>query len=114
MSKTLYTKEQIAQLSGNENIARCSERSITYNQNFKIRAVKLYAQGKGSMKIFAEAGLGIRIIGRRAPKECLRRWNRLHKAKGLEGLMVETRGRGGGRPKTKKNDGVLYSGGKIL
>lgn len=101
MSKRIYTKEQIAQLSENKNIIRCSERSITYSRDFKISAVKLYEQGLTSIEIFAKAGLDIKIIGRKTPKECLRRWNRLYRVKGFEGLMAETRGRSGGRPKTR-------------
>jgi len=101
MSKRIYTKEQIEQLSENKNITRCSERSITYSWDFKISAVKLYEQGLNSTEIFTEAGLDIKIIGRKTPKECLQRWNRLYKIKGPESLAMETRGRGGGRSKTK-------------
>jgi len=101
MSKRIYTKEQIERLSENKNIARCSERSITYDCNFKISAVKLYEQGLTPTEIFAEAGLDTKIIGRKTPRECLKRWNRLYRAKGNGRLATETRGRGGGRPKTE-------------
>lgn len=101
MSKRIFTKEQIEGLLKNTNVSRCSERSITYSKKFKMNAVKLYKEGLTSTEIFAEAGFDTRIIGRKTPKECLRNWNRIYRTKGLEGLAIETRGRGGGRPKTK-------------
>ena len=101
MSKRIYARKQIEQLLKNKNIAKCSERSIAYGRNFKVSAVKLYEQGLTSAEIFAKAGFDPKIIGRKKPKECLRRWTRLYKTKGIEGLTMETRGRSGGRPKTK-------------
>jgi transposase len=102
MSKRIFTQEQIQQLSKNENVSKCSEKSITYGKNFKKKAVKQYNQeGLISSEIFRIAGFDLRIIGRKTPKECLRRWNKIYQAKGSIGLSTETRGRGGGRPKKK-------------
>jgi hypothetical protein len=54
------------------------------------------------LKIIKVCFLLFPIIGEDTPKESLRRWNRVYKLKGLDGL-VESRGKssGGGRPKTK-------------
>mgnify|MGYP001597088958 CR=1 FL=1 len=101
MSKRIYNGEQIEQLSKNRNVAKCSERSIAYSRDFKIRAVKLYEQGSTPTEIFTEAGFDLRMVGRKKPKECLSRWTRFYRTKGIEGLIIETRGRNGGRPKTK-------------
>ena len=84
----------------NENIARCSKRSITYNKDFKIKAVKLYEQGLTSGDIFRQAGINLNLIGRKTPKYCLRRWNKIYRHKGEKELTVENRGRNSpGRPK---------------
>ncbi len=101
MSKIIFTKEQIEQLLKNKNVARCSERSITYGKSFKVNAVKLYEQGLTSTEIFRQARFNLDVIGKDKPKECLKRWNRIIEKKGMEGL-AETRGKGSsGRPRTK-------------
>lgn len=101
MSKRIFTQEQIKQLSKNENVAKCSEKSITYGKDFKKKAVRQYnEEGLISSEIFRLAGFDLQVIGRKIPIECLKRWNRVYRTKGLIGLAAETRGRGGGRPKT--------------
>jgi len=101
MSKRIYTEEQIEKLSNNANVARCSKRSITYSNEFKKSAIKQYnEQFLTSTEIFANAGFDTKIIGKEAPKDCLKRWSKLYRAKGIEGF-IESRGRAGGRIKTK-------------
>jgi len=86
----------------NENVSGCSERSITYSNDFKIKAVKLYKQGLTSREIFKQAGFDLNTIGRDQPQSCLKRWNKTWRAKGEGGLAIETRGRTG-RPKKPKD-----------
>jgi transposase-like protein len=106
MSKRIFTGEQIEELLANENIAKCSEKAITYERDFKIRAVKQYNEdGMTAKEIFRQAGLDLNVIGRKQPKECLRRWNRIFRKKGIEGLS-EVRGKNGGRPKTRNLTGA--------
>ncbi len=89
-------------MSKNENIARCSERSITYSKDFKMKAMRQYhEEGVSSSEIFRRAGFDLDVIGKRKPKGCFTDWNRIYRKKGIAGLAFETRGRGGGRPKTK-------------
>ena len=100
----IFTKEQIESLLRNNNVKSCSEKSVTYTTAFKQQAVELYEQGLTSTEIFKQAELDLHIIGKDGPGECLGRWRRIVKNKGVEGL-VEARGqncgKGGGRPKTK-------------
>jgi len=103
MSKRMFTKEQVKDLGKNKNVSKCSEKSITYSKDFKMKAVKQYGEeGITSSEIFRQAGFDLVIIGKDIPKQSLKRWNRAFKAKGLNGL-AELRGKsgGGGRPKTK-------------
>lgn len=72
---------------------------ITYGKDFKIRAVKLYEQGLTSTEIFRQEGFDLNLISKDIPRECLKRWNRIYRAKGEGGLIIETRGRLGGRPR---------------
>lgn len=100
MSKRRFTPEQTKELLQNQNIERCSEKSITYAKAFKVKAVQQYEAGQTAAEIFKEAGFEILIIGKDSPRVCLRDWNKVFRVKGTEGLSKETRGRTG-RPKTK-------------
>lgn len=102
MSKRIFTKEQIDEMLRNANVSCCSEKSITYTEDFKLLAIKLYEQGLPSSEIFRKAGFDLDVIGRRQPKECLARWLKLFRAKGPDGLS-DRRGKTGrsGRPRTK-------------
>ena len=101
MSKRTFTKEQIDGLLKNANVSYCSERSITYTKDFKLLAIRLYAQGFTSSEIFRKAGFDLDVVGRHQPKECLSRWLELFRAKGEDGLS-DQRGKTGrsGRPRT--------------
>ena len=102
MSKRRFTSEQVNGLLGNRNVAKCSDRAITYARDFKVRAVKQYIEeGQPAKEIFRTAGFDLEVIGKDTPKECLGDWRRIFKTKGISGLKTETRGRGGGRPRVK-------------
>jgi len=101
MSKRIFTQEQIEEISKNKNIARCSEKSITYHRDFKVVAIKKYDQGMSAKEIFKEAGFDLKVLGRDTPRYRIRDWRKTFKTKGIQGLSVEARGKGGGRPKTK-------------
>jgi transposase-like protein len=102
MSKRIFTREQIKQLLSNENVVRVGK-TIVYNKDFKIKAIAQYEQGLRPQEIFRDAGFDLNTIGRQVPKQCLKRWNKIFRLKGADGIKIETRGKskGGGRPKTK-------------
>ena len=102
MSKRRFTEAQIAELFKNKNVSKCSEKSITYGKKFKVLAIKQYHEnGYSPRMIFEEAGFDLALIGKDIPEQCLRRWRKVYNIKGIKKLSVETRGHGGGRPKTK-------------
>ena len=101
MSKRIFTKEEVEALLQNKRVERCSEKSVTFTKVFKIEAVERYhEQGLTPREIFRQAGFDACIISSDQAIECLRRWRRAYKMKGPDGLE-DTRGRLGGRPKTK-------------
>ena len=107
MSKRIFTKEQIKELSKNKNVEKCSEKSITYSKEFKMKAVKqYYEEYLVSKEIFIQAGFELEIIGKDIPKQCLVRWKKKYQNKGEVAFKQENRGRakGGGRPKKYKNE----------
>jgi transposase-like protein len=94
MNKIIFTKEQIEQLLKNENVTKCSETSISYSKPFKIKAVKLYnEQGLSPSEIFKQAGFDLNVIGKKKPKGRMECWNKIYRAKGLDELSVENRGK---------------------
>ena len=104
MSKRRFTAEQVKELFKNANVDNCSEKSITYNKNFKVRAVaKYYENGYSPRMIFEEAGFDISVLGIDTPRDSLQRWRKTYREKGVHLLGLEQRGKynKGGRPKTK-------------
>lgn len=104
MSKRRFSKEEIEDLLKNEHVARCSEKSISYSNAFKILAVRQYYQeGLPPSQIFEAAGFDRNVIGKDTANFNLKAWRKIQAIKGEFGLSEETRGKtkGGGRPKTK-------------
>lgn len=102
MSKRNLSSEEISILLKNENVSKCSNKTISFSKEFKVKALKQYEEGLSSNEIFKRAGFDLDMIGKNTPKDRLLDWRAVFKAKGLEGLTEETRGKGSpGRPKTK-------------
>lgn len=88
MSKRIFTDEQVKQLRSNSNVSACSSKSITYSEEFKLKALIQYKEGLTSREIFTLAGFDLDVVGKEIPKECLYRWRR-------------RTGKRSGRPKTR-------------
>lgn len=115
MERIIFTPEQVKLLLVNPNVAKCSAKAITYRKEFKLNAVKeYYQQGLSPNAIFQRAGFELVILGRDKPKECLKRWRKVYKAKGEQELLKENRGKQGGRkPKSKESADIEYLQTKI-
>lgn len=92
MNKRIFSTNEQARILANKNVLRCSEKSVTYTDDFKIRAVKQYESGSTATEIFSNAGLDLSLIGKVTPNECLRRWRKIVTRKGFQGL-TESRGK---------------------
>ncbi|NTV51335.1 MAG: hypothetical protein HGA69_00665 [Desulfobulbaceae bacterium] len=103
MGKRIFSPEQIASLLRNPNVARCSTKSISYSKQFKVLAVRqYYEEGLPVRHIFTNAGFDLQLIGSETPMDCLKRWRKTFKTRGLEGLTSERRGKSPtGRPRIK-------------
>jgi transposase-like protein len=107
MKRRIFTRDQIEKLSSNPNVLKCSEKSITYTSEFKIRAVGLcIEQGMTPKEVFTQAGFDLEVIGKKKPTFCLRWWKHIYREQGKETLIRENRGKKAtGRTKTKyEND----------
>jgi transposase len=106
----IYSEDHLRQLRDNPNIKRCSSKSITYAPAFKQRAVKqYYEEGLSPRQIFLKAGFDLQVLGKHKPKDCLKLWKRIYKAKGLATLAsdIDPRGKnrlGKKKPKYDEND----------
>jgi len=103
MKRKRFTDQEKQELLKNPNILKVGDCSITYNPDFKIHAVKAYYTGKSPFKIFIETSFDLKLIGKEQPESCLKRWRKIFKKLGVEGLLSEARGcsKGGGRPRIK-------------
>lgn len=102
MSKNIYSEFQMKELEKNPNVVRVSDRSISYQPYFKVKAVQEYKTGKGPSQIFLEHGFNLAVIGKDQPKRCLRRWRDTFEQFGEVGFESERRGKGSaGRPSSK-------------
>ena len=98
-----YSEDHLRQLRDNPNVKRCSSKSITYAPAFKQRAVKqYYEEGLSPRQIFLKAGFDLQVLGKYKPKNCLRLWKGIYKAKGLATLVSDIDPRGKNRLGKKK------------
>lgn len=96
----MFNEEQIKELSNNKNVLRCSAKSITYKQEFKLKALRQYFdEGMGPNQIFEEAGFPLSWLGKYRAKNSLKRWRDKYRKDGQEALMKENRGSPGRRKK---------------
>jgi len=87
----------------NPNVVKCSAKSISYNSDFKVLAVKKYKEGLPARSIFEDAGFDLGVIGIDSPRWRIKDWRKKARLKGLNKLATDERGTkpGGGRPRTK-------------
>jgi transposase len=103
MSKNIFNEFQIKELEKNPNVLSASERSMSYNPEFKLKAVMDYKNGKAPSQIFIEHGFDLDMIGKKQPQRCLKRWRDSFERFGEEGFLTERRGKGStGRPSSKQ------------
>ncbi|MHB8173185.1 MAG: transposase [Nitrospirota bacterium] len=101
MNRRTFTAKQIKALLKNEYVAKCSEKAITYTKEFKLLAVERHRQSLTAAQIFRDAGFDLELIGKNLPYSRMNRWLNTYKLSGPVGFSRESRGRGGGRPKTR-------------
>lgn len=97
-----FTNEECLELRKNPNVTKCSNKAITYNKEFKLKAVRQYLdENLSCSEIFRLAGFNLNVMGKSTPKDLISDWKRIYRIYGEGGLINERRGKGGGRLKTK-------------
>ena len=101
--KHRFNEAQTRLLEANPNVKHASDRSISYEPEFKLRAVKEYKLGNGPQQIFIQSGFSLEIIGSEKPKQCLMRWRSAYEKYGEEAFTTKRRGKAStGRPSLKE------------
>lgn len=97
MSKIIFTKQEIETLQNNTNVARVSERAITYTDAFKHKFLDAYLAGKLPRHIFEENGFDVDVIGMKRIEQSAYRWKKAYEKDGSIGL-TDSRKSNSGRP----------------
>ena len=97
MSKIIFTKQEIEILQNNTNVARVSERAITYTDAFKHTFLDAYLAGKLPRHIFEENGFDVEVIGMKRIEQSAYRWKKAYEKDGSIGL-TDSRKSNAGRP----------------
>jgi transposase len=80
-------------LEKNPNVIKVTEQIITYNPEFKVKAVRENLTGKTPVQIFLEHGFDLDAVGKDIPRKRLYQWKQIYKESGELGLSVTQRGR---------------------
>lgn len=97
MSKKHFNEAQREALSKNPYIARVSEKSMTYTDEFKRLFIDQYMLGKTPREIFEASGFDINIVGMTRVEQSADRWKKAYERDGIIGLSDSRKG-ASGRP----------------
>lgn len=94
----------------NKHVLKVTGERVVYTPEFKIHAVKENLKGRSPSEIFREAGIELSHFDEDYPKDTVKRWRNVHKARGEEGLRENLQGKKStGRPKKVFNPDDLES-----
>jgi transposase len=84
----------------NKHVLKVTGERIIFSADFKVYAVTENLKGRSPAEIFREAGVELSLFGPDYPKDTLKRWRKIHKARGEKGLRENLQGKKAtGRPK---------------
>lgn len=87
MKKQIYTKEEIKEILNNTNVKSCTEKYITFTDDFKLKALELDKRWFIPKKIFEEFWFPEYIINSATPWRSLKRWRYNKKNKWISWLI---------------------------
>lgn len=85
--RTIFTKEQIAELRQHPCIFGVSERLVSYTYEFKKRALELHAEGISPNEIWRRAGFDVKIWKQGYCGWTIKDWRRMVQNGGLQRLV---------------------------
>ena len=84
--RTIFSKEEVARFKRHPCVFDCSERSIHYTHEFKVRALALHAEGVSPREIWKRAGFNPDIWKKNYTYSTVKDWERMVKKKGIDSL----------------------------
>jgi hypothetical protein len=107
MKRRTFTAEEQESLRTNTHVVRCTDKTITYSDDFKRIALRAYyEEGKDARTIFSEAGFPESVVLTLIPKWTLARWRRKFGTAYEHTDVSSKRGTSGkgGRPRAERLD----------
>lgn len=101
MSKILFTKEAVEELSRNPFVKAVSPKGITYTDEFKQIFIAAYEEGKLPRAIFEAHGLRAEVLGMERICSAQKRWCKAYRREGALGLQ-DGRKAHSGKPRNHK------------
>jgi transposase len=86
MSKKIFTKKEIKQLSAKKYFKSVSSKAITYTDEFKHIFISEKEKGKLAREIFEDCGFDTEILGIERISSASKRWQKAFKKNGIIGL----------------------------
>lgn len=104
-----FTPKQRSKLLANRNVKEVTEKTVSFEPAFKIKAVHKYRDGISPDLIFEEAGIPLEYFKDDYCRNCVKKWVKKFNEGGEEGLHEDNRGSGnGGRPKKERLEDLTY------
>lgn len=99
MKRRRYTKKEQQELTQNNNVLSCTDKTITYSEDFKRLVLKRYYEdGSSPRELFAEQGFPESIVHSEVPRWSLKTWRKTYGTAYAHLNLISQKGKGGGRP----------------
>lgn len=99
MKRRRYTKKEQQELQRNKNVLSCTDKTITYSEDFKRLVLKRYYEdGNSPRDVFAEQGFPESIVHSEIPRWSLKTWRKTYGTAYEHLDLISQKGKGGGRP----------------
>lgn len=86
MSQKTFTEKDVKSLKKKPYVKKVSEKSITYQDEFKQLFIRQLDEGKTPRMIFEQAGFDVEILGMKRIEAAAFRWKQAYKKAGCAGL----------------------------
>lgn len=95
-----FSEKDRRSLESNPLVQSVGPNQVQFTSKFKLKALKLHADGFKPSDIFLKLGVDPNLFLREYPKKCLSRWKKILDTHGMQGFNKERRGKDStGRPK---------------
>lgn len=98
-----FTSKKRSKLLANRNVKDVTEKNVSFESAFKIKAVHKFKDGISPDSIFEEAGIPLEYFKDDYCRNCIKRWFKKFEETGEESLHEDNRGSGSGFKEVQNN-----------